>query len=73
MRKALALGGIALLALGLSACKNPADSDVPGVAEVVTEFEYQHSDGRVLDCLYIEAHAGYDQTSSVTCDWSQDD
>lgn len=66
------VAGVALVGLamfGLTACKNPADADVPGTVEVVKDFEYQMEDGRVIDCLYFEAMEGYDQSSSVTCDW----
>ena len=65
MKRLLALGAVAALSiLSLTGCigdGSTVDKNTNGGA--FTEFTYNHSDGRLLDCIR------YDK--GITCDWAK--
>lgn len=64
MKKIITLAGVSLLSvISLTGCIGNGDIVNKNTnGGVFTEFQYKHSDGRILDCVK------YDR--GLTCDWA---
>lgn len=73
MKRVLAIAALAFAAMGLTACSNIDNvnrSFVIDVKEPVAVYQVKLSDGRMIECIYLEKGQAQSSTGGPSCDWS---